>query len=88
MIGLTFFQFFTDISFILSLASWLSLVLVAYWVYESDERIEFLEKHVWKRLDNAKADLEIKDNQIEDLRKRVSELEAKNLKNSKHSLLE
>jgi hypothetical protein len=39
-------------------------------------------------LDNAKADLEIKDNQIEDLRKRVSELEAKNLKNSKHSLLE
>ncbi len=67
IVGLVFFQFFVDISFLLTIFSWLSLVIVAYWVYENDKRTEFLEKHVWKKIDKLEADLKLANRRIEEL---------------------
>jgi len=76
MIGLLAFQFFADFSLILSIVSWLSLVLVAYWVYENDKRIDFLEEHVWSRLNKAEAYLKVNDGRIEGLLKRLEKIES------------
>ena len=77
MISFLLFQFLANFSYILSLASWLSLVLVAYWVYENDKKIEFMEEHVWKKLDKTEAELKISRRQIEELQERLKEFEAK-----------
>ena len=76
MIGLVFFQFFVDISFLLTILSWLSLVIVAYWVYENSKRTEFLEKHIWRRLDEAEADLKLANKRIGDMEEEIKKLES------------
>ena len=76
MIGLVFFQFFVDISFLLTIFSWLSLVVVAYWVYENNQRTEFLEKHVWRKIENAEADLKLANKRIRDLEEKIGKIES------------
>lgn len=71
MIGLLFFKFFIDVSSVLMIASWLSLVLVAYWVYENDQRVEFLEKHVWKKIERLEQDLKLAHRSLAEINERL-----------------
>jgi hypothetical protein len=72
-------QFLPTMSQILLIGIWsfvslFCLVVVAYWVHEDGKKIEFLEDHLWRRIDKLEQSMKFNLRRIEDIE---SQLEAK-----------
>ena len=52
-----------------SFVSLFCLAVVAYWVYEDGKRIEFLEEHLWRKIDKLEQSVKINIGDIENLEK-------------------
>ena len=51
------------------------LVVVAYWVYEDGKKIEFLEEHLWRRIDKLEENMKLNLRCMEDMEERLKGLE-------------
>ena len=74
------FQFLPNVSSLLLIAGWsfvslFCLVVVAYWVYEDGKKIEFLEEHLWRRIDKLEENMKLNIRCMEDVEERLKGLE-------------
>jgi hypothetical protein len=72
------FQFIPNVSSLLLIGGWnfvslFCLVVVAYWVYEDGKKIEFLEEHLWRRIDKLEENMKFNIRDIEDKLKGLEE---------------
>jgi hypothetical protein len=74
------FQFLPNLSSLLLIAGWsfvslFCLVVVAYWVYEDGKKIEFLEEHLWRRIDKLEENIKLNLTCMDDMEERLKRLE-------------
>jgi amino acid transporter len=72
------FQFLPNVSSLLLIGGWsfvslFCLVVVAYWVYKDGKKIEFLEEHLWRRIDKLEENMKFNIRDIEDKLKGLEE---------------
>jgi hypothetical protein len=72
------FQFIPNVSSLLLIGGWsfvslFCLVVVAYWVYKDGKKIEFLEEHLWRRIDKLEENMKFNIRDIEDKLKGLEE---------------